>query len=92
MTSRRGRFVRQRRSRRAVRETSGCDPLLAYRERFPILNHTNYLISNSLGAVPRGGRDQPSELSTRPGRPAACGPGKTAGGPWPPSWAIWSLR
>jgi kynureninase len=30
----------------------GDDPLLAYRERFPILQHTNYLISNSLGAVP----------------------------------------
>jgi kynureninase len=28
------------------------DPLLAYRERFPILRRTNYLISNSLGAVP----------------------------------------
>jgi kynureninase len=28
------------------------DPLLAYRERFPILAKTNYLISNSLGAVP----------------------------------------
>lgn len=28
------------------------DPLLAYRPRFPILAHTNYLISNSLGAVP----------------------------------------
>jgi len=28
------------------------DPLLTYRERFPILQHTNYLISNSLGAVP----------------------------------------
>ena len=28
------------------------DPLLAYRERFPILARTNYLISNSLGAVP----------------------------------------
>ena len=28
------------------------DPLLAFRERFPILAHTNYLISNSLGAVP----------------------------------------
>jgi kynureninase len=31
-----------------------ADPLLAYRDRFPILSHTNYLISNSLGAVPRG--------------------------------------
>src|SRR5262249_4277519 len=29
------------------------DPLLAYRVRFPILAHTNYLISNSLGAVPQ---------------------------------------
>lgn len=28
------------------------DPLLAYRERFPILARCNYLISNSLGAVP----------------------------------------
>jgi len=28
------------------------DPLLAFRERFPILANTNYLISNSLGAVP----------------------------------------
>ncbi len=28
------------------------DRLLAYRERFPILERTNYLISNSLGAVP----------------------------------------
>ena len=26
--------------------------LLALRDRFPILSHTNYLISNSLGAVP----------------------------------------
>ncbi len=28
------------------------DPLLAFRDRFPILSQTNYLISNSLGAVP----------------------------------------
>jgi kynureninase len=28
------------------------DPLLAFRDRFPILERTNYLISNSLGAVP----------------------------------------
>jgi kynureninase len=28
------------------------DPLLAYRDAFPILAKTNYLISNSLGAVP----------------------------------------
>lgn len=30
------------------------DPLLRYRPEFPILEHTNYLISNSLGAMPRG--------------------------------------
>jgi kynureninase len=30
------------------------DPLLAYREQFPILGRSNYLISNSLGAVPSG--------------------------------------
>jgi kynureninase len=31
---------------------TAADPLLAYRDRFPILSQTNYLISNSLGAVP----------------------------------------
>ncbi|HXY49115.1 MAG TPA: aminotransferase class V-fold PLP-dependent enzyme [Terriglobales bacterium] len=30
------------------------DDLLGYRSEFPILGHTNYLISNSLGAMPRG--------------------------------------
>lgn len=29
------------------------DPLLAYRERFPILERCNYLVSHSLGAMPR---------------------------------------
>ncbi len=29
------------------------DPLLQWRDEFPILQHTNYLISNSLGAMPR---------------------------------------
>lgn len=33
--------------------TPADDPLLAYRSRFPILARTNYLISNSLGAVPQ---------------------------------------
>lgn len=32
--------------------TPADDPLLTYRDRFPILAHTNYLISNSLGAAP----------------------------------------
>lgn len=30
------------------------DPLLRFRDDFPILARTNYLISNSLGAMPRG--------------------------------------
>ncbi len=30
------------------------DDLLRYRSQFPILEHTTYLISNSLGAMPRG--------------------------------------
>lgn len=30
------------------------DPLLAFRSEFPILEHANYLVSNSLGAMPRG--------------------------------------
>jgi len=30
------------------------DPLLRWRDQFPILESTNYLISNSLGAVPAG--------------------------------------
>jgi len=29
------------------------DPLLAFREEFPILSSTNYLVSNSLGPMPR---------------------------------------
>jgi kynureninase len=34
------------------------DPLLAYRDQFPILSRTNYLISNSLGAVPASAFDR----------------------------------
>jgi kynureninase len=33
---------------------SAVDPLLAYRDEFPILATCTYLISNSLGAMPRG--------------------------------------
>ena len=29
------------------------DPLLRFRSQFPILESTNYLVSNSLGAMPR---------------------------------------
>jgi kynureninase len=34
------------------------DPTLAYRDRFPILAATNYLISNSLGAVPAAAEER----------------------------------
>ena len=33
------------------------DPLLRFRAEFPILERTNYMISNSLGAMPRGVED-----------------------------------
>jgi kynureninase len=33
-------------------DATAADPLLDYRAQFPILSRTNYLISNSLGAVP----------------------------------------
>jgi len=31
-----------------------ADPLLAWRAEFPILDHTVYMVSHSLGAMPRG--------------------------------------
>lgn len=34
-------------------KTARPDPLLAFREEFPILQKTNYLVSNSLGPMPR---------------------------------------
>jgi kynureninase len=37
------------------------DPLLAYRPEFPILARTNYLVSNSLGAMPRTVPDRLAE-------------------------------
>ncbi len=33
------------------------DPLLRFRDEFPILSTTTYLVSNSLGAMPRGAQD-----------------------------------
>ena len=33
------------------------DELLNWRQEFPILESSTYLISNSLGAMPRGARD-----------------------------------
>ena len=37
-----------------MNHVSTGDPLLGFREEFPILANTNYLVSNSLGAMPRG--------------------------------------
>ena len=37
------------------------DPLLAFRAEFPILERTNYLVSNSLGAMPRTVPDRLAE-------------------------------
>jgi kynureninase len=39
------------------------DPLLRYRAEFPILGHTNYLVSNSLGAMPRSVPDRLAEYA-----------------------------
>ena len=37
------------------------DALLAFREQFPILDRTTYLVSNSLGAMPRAVPDRLAE-------------------------------
>ena len=39
------------------------DELLRFREEFPILGSTNYMVSNSLGAMPRGVRDHLAEYA-----------------------------
>ena len=38
--------------------------LLAYRDRFPILEHTTYLINHSLGAMPEAAEDRVLEYAT----------------------------
>jgi kynureninase len=42
---------------------TASDPLLRYRPEFPILDTTTYLISNSLGAMPRGVADAMREYA-----------------------------
>lgn len=39
------------------------DPLLKWRKEFPVLEDSTYLISNSLGAMPRGARDRMLEYA-----------------------------
>src|SRR5690349_12520363 len=40
-----------------------ADPLLAWRKEFPVLEKTVYLISHSLGAMPRRTRDRLNEYA-----------------------------
>ena len=40
-----------------------ADPLLRYRDRFPILAKTKYLVSHSLGAMPQAARDALEEFA-----------------------------
>lgn len=42
-------------------KADGDDPLLAFREEFPILAQTRYLVSNSLGPMPRSVPDKLAE-------------------------------
>lgn len=42
---------------------TGDDPLLAWRDEFPILNGTVYLVSHSLGAMPRRTRERLAEFA-----------------------------
>jgi kynureninase len=42
-----------------------ADPLLAFRGEFPILERTTYLVSNSLGAMPRSVPDRLAEYAAR---------------------------
>ena len=39
------------------------DPLLVWRKEFPILSHTTYMISHSLGAMPRRAVDSVNEFT-----------------------------
>ena len=41
------------------------DPLLAFRSEFPILERTTYLVSNSLGAMPRAVPERLAEYAAR---------------------------
>src|SRR5437868_10609838 len=42
---------------------SSADPLLRFRDRFPILKRTKYLVSHSLGAMPEATRDALEEYA-----------------------------
>jgi kynureninase len=56
------RFVKSLSAHGRVDDTV-ADELLAFREEFPILERSNYLVSNSLGAMPRAVPDQLGEYA-----------------------------
>ena len=47
----------------SLRPHPSSDPLLRYRERFPILANTKYLVSHSLGAMPEAAREALQEYA-----------------------------
>src|SRR4029450_11760193 len=53
-TRSRRRDKRRRHRSPRVWDAKGMQPLESYRDRFPILEHTTYLINHSLGAMPLG--------------------------------------
>ena len=57
-----------------------CSLLESYRDRFPILEHTTYLINHSLGAMPVGAEDGPASSTRASGASAASAHGPKAGG------------
>src|SRR5688572_19431755 len=46
-----------------VRQTLAMRDLLEYRSEFPILEHTTYLVSHSLGAMPRRVTERVAEFA-----------------------------
>ena len=68
-----------RKARRASLYSRPVADLLDYRERFPILAETTYLINHSLGAMPAAAEERVLGTPTT-GRPAASAPGARAGG------------
>ena len=79
-------------SRARVGEPSSTDNLARYRVQFPILAQTNYLISNSLGAVPAKVSDEPAILLRDMGEPRRARMGRFVVDTRLRTWEIWSRR
>ena len=65
--------------------------LLKWRGEFPILEKSTYMISNSLGAMPRAVYDSMRRMRIRGGA-REFARGKRAGGRWRSAWATKSRR